>query len=50
MPVRIEFAQTPDEFPGLVELTRRYLEWDLAEFEKVSGIYLSVDDWPDQCP
>ena len=45
MTIRITYAETPEEPAGLAEMTRRYLEWDLGEFERVSGISLSVDDY-----
>ena len=45
MTISITFATAPDELSGVAELTRRYLEWDLSEFETVSGMSLSVDEY-----
>ncbi len=43
MTIRITVSTAPEDRAGLAELTRKYLEWDLAEFEKASGISLSLD-------
>ncbi len=45
MTISVTFAEAPDALTGVAELTRRYLEWDLEEFEKVSGMSLSVDEY-----
>ncbi len=45
MTISITLAKAPDELSGVAELTRRYLEWDLSEFETVSGMSLSVDEY-----
>ena len=45
MTVDIAFAEALDDLTGVAELTRRFLEWDLAEFERVSGLSLSLDEY-----
>jgi len=38
----IAFAKSRDDLVGVSEMMRRYLDWDLAEFERLSGIRLDV--------
>ena len=43
MTFTITFADVPQEVVGLAALMRQYLEWDIAEFQKATGMSLSVD-------
>ena len=45
MSFTITFADVPQEVVGLAALMRQYLEWDIAEFQKASGISLSVEEY-----
>jgi hypothetical protein len=39
----IAFAATTADLDGVSAMMRRYLQWDLEEFERLSGIRLRVD-------
>ena len=45
MSYTVTHARATDELTGVAEITRRYLEWDLGEFEKASGIALNLEDY-----
>lgn len=45
MTITITIAEALEELTGVAELTRRFLEWDLAEFASVSGLSLSLDEY-----
>ncbi|MDJ0821607.1 MAG: GNAT family N-acetyltransferase [Paracoccaceae bacterium] len=45
MQTTISYAKTERDLSGVAEITRRYLEWDIGEFEKVSGISLDLKDY-----
>jgi len=45
MSVTISLARSIEDTTGLAELTRHYLEWDLDEFEKASGLSLDLEDY-----
>lgn len=45
MSVNVTYAKTTSDMSGVAEMTRRYLEWDLGEFQKASGISLDVETY-----
>lgn len=45
MQVSISHAKTGRDLSGVAEMTQRYLEWDIGEFEKVSGISLDPKEY-----
>jgi len=45
MSVTVSSAKTARDLSGVAEMTRRYLEWDIGEFEKASGISLNLKDY-----
>ncbi len=42
MTITILAARSVNDMDGMSELTRQYLEWDLREFERVSGMRLDL--------
>ena len=43
--LRVEIASSSDDLQGVSDMMREYLEWDLGEFERVSGVQLDVDEY-----
>ena len=45
MSVTVSHAKTTTKLAGVAKMTRRYLEWDIGEFEKASGTSLNLKDY-----
>jgi len=45
MSVTVSHAKSANDLTGVAEMTRCYLEWDIGEFEKASGISLNLEDY-----
>lgn len=45
MTTTISLAESRNDLSGVAELTKQYLLWDRAEFERVSGISLDISQY-----
>ena len=43
--IEITYAATPDDLGGAREIMADFLRWDLAEFQRISGVALDIEDY-----